>query len=51
MGIDERIDNLDRMINNIMRMLQRLLAILVVSRVIDIDNLEDILKIVKENQQ
>lgn len=51
MGIDERLDNLDRTINNIMRMLQRLLAILVVSRVIDIDNLEDILKIVKENQK
>ena len=51
MGIDERLDNLDRTINNIMRMLQRLLAILVVSRVIDIDNLEDILKIVKENQE
>lgn len=51
MDIDERLDKIDKAINILFRMFHRLLAILVVSRVIDVDNLEDILKIEKENQK
>ena len=51
MGLDERLDKIDKAINILFSMFHRLLAILVVSRVIDITNVEDILGIEKEKEE
>ena len=48
MGIDERLDKIDKAINKLFRMFYRLLAILLVSGKLNTEYVEDILRIAKE---
>ena len=48
MGIDERLDNIDKAINKLFRMFYRLLATMLVLGKIDATSVEDILRIAKE---
>lgn len=48
MGIDERLDNIDKAINKLYHMFFRLLAILLVLGKLNPEYVEDILSIVKE---
>lgn len=51
MGIDERLDKIDKAINKLSSMFFRLLAILFVKRKIDFVDVEDILSIAKEKEE
>ena len=48
MGIDERLDNIDKAINKLFRMFYRLLATLLVLGKLNPEYVEDILSIAKE---
>lgn len=48
MGIDERLDKIDKVINKLFRMFYRLLAILLVFGKLSPTDVEDILRIAKE---
>ena len=51
MGIDERLDKIDKAINKLSSMFFRLLVILFVKRKIDFVDVEDILSIAKEKEE
>ena len=51
MGIDERLDKIDKAINKLSSMFFRLLAILFVKRKIAFVDVEDILSIAKEKEE
>lgn len=51
MGIDERLDKIDKAINSLSRMLFRLIAMLFVRDKIDFVDVEDILNFAKEQEE